>query len=162
MLNVKGKGCLLIIVYIIFSSLTINKEVSSQIIPIPPPSSPSNEIDDKNDKFKNDWTPPIIKILSNELGQGKNVFKVNIIDESHIQLREITYIYEGNIRTEGLVKDNNDVYKGLIDVKGPSTVVIVNAGDEYGNKANVSKVFEIKQTQDLFSKIVDYFFNIFD
>lgn len=160
MLNLKGKGCLLIIAYLIFLSLTINKEVSSQLIPIPPPG-PSIEMGDKNDKFKNDRTPPIIKILSNELRQGKNVFKVNIIDESHIQLREIRYVYEGNIRTEGLVKDNNDVYKGLIDVKGPSAVIIINAGDEYGNKAKVTKVFEIKQSQDLFSKIVEYFSNIF-
>jgi translation initiation factor 1 (eIF-1/SUI1) len=160
MLNVKGNGCLLIITYLIFLSLAINKEISSQLIPIPPPS-PSIEMTDKNDKTKNDRMPPMIKILTNEIKHGKNVFKVNIVDESHIQLREIRYIYEGNIRTEGLVKDNNDIYKGLIDVKGPSAVIIINAGDEYGNKAKVSKVFEIKQSQDLFSGIAEYFFNIF-
>ena len=129
-------------------------QVSAQSIPLPPPFPGSNEGGEEK-KTPKDGDPPQIEILTTELHDGKNVFKVRIIDESSLHTREVEYVYNGQLRTDGLFRDQNNVYKALIDMHQPSRIVVVTAGDANGNIDSVYKEYEVSPSQDLFSQIID-------
>jgi hypothetical protein len=148
-----------IIIIIILATLSVAPlllagQVSAQSIPLPPPFPGSNEGGEEK-KAPKDGDPPQIEILTTELHDGKNVFKVRIIDESSLQTREVEYVYNGQLRTDGLFRDQNNVYKALIDMHPPSRIVVVTAGDANGNIDSVYKEYEVSPSQDLFSQIID-------
>ena len=97
-----------------FSLVTV-QSAAAQLIPLPPPSPSSNTID-KTNQAPNDRKAPVIQPLTTEIKAGKSVFKVKISDESGLQLGQIKYVHDGRIVTADLVKEQNDVYKALIDV----------------------------------------------
>ena len=103
----------------------------------------------------NDPAPPEIEILTTELHEGKNVFKVRITDDSSLRTREVKYVHNGQIRVDGLFRDQNNVYKALIDIQQPSRVVMVTAGDANGNIVSDYKEYEISKAQDIFTQIMD-------
>src|SRR5918998_2432209 len=108
---------------------------------LPPPfpeNSPQEEIIAENDR-----APPQIEILTTELHEGKNVFKVRIIDESSLRTREVKYVHDGELRVDGLFRDQNNVYKALIDIQSPSRMVMVTAGDANGNIVSDFREYEI-------------------
>jgi hypothetical protein len=122
-------------------------------IPIPPPFPGSGNGEVKI--AENDRTPPHIEILTDKLTEGKNVFQVRITDDSSLRIREVKFVQNGQLKTEGLFKDQNDVYKALIDVHPPSRVVMVTAGDANGNIATAFKEYDIAPSQDFLSQIID-------
>ena len=93
---------------------------------------------------------------------GKNVFRVKITDESTLRVREVRYIQEGQFKTEGLFRDQNDIYKALIDIQPPSRIIVVTAGDAAGNIASMHGEFEISSKQDIFIEITDFLSGIPD
>lgn len=126
----------------------------AQTIPLVPPPFPENNPDEER-VAENDRTPPHIEILTTELHEGKNVFKVRITDESSLQTREVKYVHNSQLRVDGLFRDQNNVYKALIDIQPPSRIVTVTAGDANGNMASDYREYEITGSQDIFSQIVD-------
>lgn len=149
----------IIIIIIILAALSaapllLAGQASAQSIPLPPPFPGSNEGGEEK-KAPNDRDPPQIEILTTELGEGKNVFKVRIVDESSLHTREVKYVYDGQLRTDGLFRDQNNVYKALIDMHPPSRIVVVTAGDANGNIDSAYKEYEVSASQDLFSQIID-------
>src|SRR5215218_1043261 len=88
----------------------------AQPIPLLPPPFPENNPDEER-VAENDRTPPHIEILTTELHEGKNVFKVRIADESSLRTREVKYVHNGQLRVDGLFRDQNNVYKALIDIQ---------------------------------------------
>lgn len=138
----------------------------AQSIPLPPPS-PENGPEEMR-IAENDRTPPKIEILTTELVQGKNVFRARITDDSSLQIREVKYVQEGQLKIDGLFRDQNDVYKALIDIEPPSRIVVVTASDANGNQASTFKEYEISESSDIFTQIMDmlsqiprYFQNLF-
>jgi hypothetical protein len=129
----------------------------AQIIPLPPPLPSTDSKTDRiqNQAGTNDIIPPAVQFLTTELTRGKNVFKVNITDDSDIGLREIGYVHAGQITTQTLVFEGNDVYKGLVNVDPPSAVIVVNVDDIYGNKASFAKSLPVKEPPDIFSRLFD-------
>jgi hypothetical protein len=115
-----------------------------------PESSPEQERIAPNDR-----APPVIEILTTELHEGKNVFRVRITDDSSLRTREIKYVHDGQLRVDGLFRDQNDVYKALIDIYPPSRIVQVTAGDANGNIVSDFEEYEITKPQDIFSQIMD-------
>ena len=97
----------------------------------------------------------MIEILTTELHEGKNVFRVRITDDSSLRTREIKYVHDGQLRVDGLFRDQNDVYKALIDIYPPSRIVTVTAGDANGNIVSDFEEYEITKPQDIFSQIMD-------
>ena len=100
--------------------------------------------------------------------EGKNVFKVRITDESSLRTREVKYVHNGQLRIDGLFRDQNNVYKALIDIQSPSRVVMVTAGDANGNIVSDFREYEITHSQDIFTQVMDrlsqtlnYFRNLF-
>ena len=142
---------LLVIVVIVVSG---ERYAGAQTIPLLPPPFPENNPDEER-LAENDRTPPHIEILITELHEGKNVFKVRITDESSLQTREVKYVHNGQLRVDGLFRDQNNVYKALIDIQPPSRIVTVTAGDANGNMASDSREYEITGSQDIFSQIMD-------
>src|SRR5215210_1048216 len=126
----------------------------AQPIPLLPPPFPENNPDEER-LAENDQTPPHIEILTTELHEGKNVFKVMIADESSLRTREVKYVHNGQLRVDGLFRDQNNVYKALIDIQPPSRIVTVTAGDANGNIASDFREYEITGSQDIFSQIMD-------
>ena len=144
-----------------FSTLTKHMQVSAQFIPIPPPA-PDIKTFDKSTKVKNDdHEPPIIEVITTELKQGKNVFKVKITDNSSIELKEIRYVQQGYIKTTGLFRDQNNIYKALIDIQPPSRIIVINAGDMLGNEATMIKEFEIIPSKNIFTQIINILSKLF-
>ena len=126
----------------------------AQPIPLLPPPFPENNPDEER-VAENDRTPPHIEILTTELHEGKNVFKVRIADESSLRAREVKYVHNGQLRVDGLFKDQNNVYKALIDIQPPSRIVTVTASDANGNIASDFREYEITGPQDIISQIMD-------
>jgi hypothetical protein len=126
---------------------------SAQSIPLPPPS-PSNS--GENTKIApNDRVPPNIQILTTELDEGKNVFRVKITDDSSLQVREIKFVQNGQLTSTGLFRDQNDVYKALIDIHSPSRVVEVTASDANGNVASTFREYDVKSTPNMLTQILN-------
>lgn len=134
---------------------------SAQFVPLPPPSpsSSSNTADPKN-IAPDDHKAPIIDVITPNLKAGKNVFKVKLTDESGIQLGDIKYVHNGQIKVIDLVKDINDVYKALIDIQPPSRIVVIEAGDPNGNIATVVKEFSVSPASNIFQNIQEFFSGI--
>ena len=146
---------------------TGGRYASAQSVPFLPPPFPENT-PEQEIIAENDRAPPKIEILTTELHEGKNVFKVRIIDESSLRAREVKYVHNGQLRVDGLFRDQNNVYKALIDIQSPSRVVMVIASDANGNIVSEFGEFEITKSQSLFtvimdrlSQTLDYFKNLF-
>jgi hypothetical protein len=140
---------------------------SAQPIPLLPPPFPENRAQEER-IAENDRTPPKIEILTTELHEGKNVFKVRITDDSSLRTREVKYVRDSQLTVDGLFRDQNNVYKALIDIKAPSRIVMVTAGDANGNIVSAFREYEITKSQDIFrqimdmlSQVVNYFQNLF-
>ncbi len=138
------------------SFISNNMLAIAQLFPLPPPM-PDTKSGQTTQEGKNDHRPQIIEILTKYLYQGKNVFKVKITDESSFRLREVKYVQNGLIKTAGLVRDQNDVYKALIVAQPPSAVVVVNVDDMYGNRATSAKSFNVLAAPDIFSQLWNLF-----
>lgn len=127
---------------------------NAQAIPAVPPPLPESSPEQER-VAPNDRAPPVIEILTTELHEGKNVFRVRITDDSSLRTREIKYVHDGQLRVDGLFRDQNDVYKALIDIYPPSRIVTVTAGDANGNIVSDFEEYEITKPQDIFSQIMD-------
>src|SRR5919202_5912641 len=128
--------------------------VNAQSIPLVPPPFPESTPQEEK-KAENDSAPPKIEILTTELHEGKNVFSVKISDESSLHTREVKYVHDGQLRVDGLFRDRDDVYKALIDIKPPSRIVEVTAGDANGNVASEFKEYEITKSLGIFILVAD-------
>jgi hypothetical protein len=143
------------------------KSGSAQSIPMLPPPFPENSPEQEK-IAENDRAPPQIEILTTELHEGKNVFKVRITDESSLRTREVKYVDNGQLRVDGLFRDQNNVYKALIDIQAPSRVVMVTAGDANGNIISEFREYDITKSPDIFTQVMErlsqtlnYFQNLF-
>ena len=135
-------------------AVSAGRYASAQSIPMLPPPFPESSPEQER-VAPNDRAPPVIEILTTELYEGKNVFKVRITDESSLRTREVKYVHDGQIRIDGLFRDQNNVYKALIDIHPPSRVIMVTAGDANGNIVSEYKEYEIGKPKDIFSQIID-------
>jgi hypothetical protein len=135
------------------ASLGVIFQADAQPFPVPPPlPSPTEQ---EVHVAEGDKTPPSIKILTDKLEAGKNVFRVQITDESSLQVREVRYVQGGQFKTEGLFRDQNDIYKALIDIQPPSRIVLVTVGDAAGNVATAHQEYEVSGRPDIFKGIMD-------
>src|ERR687894_895969 len=139
----------------------------AQSFPMLPPPFPENSPQEER-IVENDRAPPKVEILTTQLHEGKNVFKVRITDESSLRTREVKYVHNGQLRIDGLFRDQNNVYKALIDIEPPSRIVMVTAGDANGNIVSDFREYEITESQDIFTQVINrlsqmlaYFQNLF-
>lgn len=146
----------LAVAFFLLLVLTVSGErwASAQSIPTLPPPFPENSPQEER-IVENDREPPQIEILTTELHWGKNVFKVRITDESSLRTREVKYVHDGQLRVDGLFRDQNNVYKALIDVQPPSRIVMVTAADANGNIISEFREYEITESQGLFKQVMD-------
>jgi hypothetical protein len=133
--------------------LAFFSQAYGQSFPIPPPFPSSPEQEDRI--AEGDKSPPNVEILTDKLDSGKNVFRVKISDESSLRTREVRYVQDGQFKTEGLFRDQNDVYKALIDIQPPSRIVAVTVADAAGNVAHTFREYDVLDRQDIFKDIMD-------
>ena len=157
---------LLVSVLLLVAAISTSGYAGAQTIPIPPPF-PENSPEETR-IAENDKSPPKIQVLTTELHEGKNVFRVRITDDSSLAVREVKYVQNGQLRVDGLYRDQNDVYKALVDIQQPSRIVVVTVGDANGNVASTYREYELIESNDIFaqimdvlSRIPDYFQNLF-
>ena len=142
-----------LIVLVALITLGLLGQAYGQPFPIPPPFPSGSEQTERI--AQGDKTPPKIEILTEELNAGKNVLRVRITDDSTLRVRDVRYVQDGQIKSEGLFRDQDDVYKGLIDIQPPSKIVVVTAGDSAGNIASTHREYEISSQRDIFKDIMD-------
>jgi hypothetical protein len=135
-------------------AVSVGRYAGAQSIPMVPPPFPENSPQEER-IAPNDRAPPQIEILTTELHEGKNVFEVRITDESSLRTREVKYVHDGQLRVDGLFRDQNNVFKALIDIQAPSRVVMVTAGDANGNIVSDFREYEIAKSQDIFTQVID-------
>jgi hypothetical protein len=147
--------------------VSAGRSALAQSFPMLPPPFPENSPQEER-IVENDRAPPQVEILTTELHEGKNVFKVRITDESSLRTREVKYVHNGQLRVDGLFRDQNNVYKALIDIEPPSRIVVVTAGDANGNMISDFREYEIAESQDILTQVIgrlsqmlDYFQNLF-
>jgi hypothetical protein len=147
--------------------VSAGRSAIAQSFPMLPPPFPENSPQEER-IVENDRAPPQVEILTTELHEGKNVFKVRITDESSLRTREVKYVHNGQLRVDGLFRDQNNVYKALIDIEPPSRIVVVTAGDANGNMISDFREYEIAESQDILTQVIgrlsqmlDYFQNLF-
>jgi hypothetical protein len=152
---------------LLLTVVSAGRYASAQSFPMLPPPFPENSPQEER-IVENDRVPPQVEILTTELHEGKNVFKVRLTDESSLRTREVKYVHNGQLRIDGLFRDQNNVYKALIDIQPPSRVVMVTAGDANGNIVSDFREYEITESQDIFRQVMDrlsqmlnYFRNLF-
>jgi hypothetical protein len=144
---------LAVTVLLLVAAISALGYASAQTIPIPPPF-PENSPGETR-AAENDRSPPNIEILTTELHEGKNVFRVRITDDSSLIVREVKYVQNGQLKIDGLYRDQNDVYKALVDVQQPSRIVVVTAGDANGNMASTYREYDVVKSSDIFAQIMD-------
>jgi hypothetical protein len=147
--------------FITFGLLTHFGTVTSQFVPLPPPSPGAPASPDQQNRVANDHQAPSIQVLTSALTSGKNVFKVRITDQSGVQVGDIRYVHNGQIKIVDLVKDLNNVYKALIDIQPPSKVIVVEASDPNGNAATAIKEYDVQPSPNIFQEIENFFYGIF-
>src|ERR687893_1827452 len=135
-------------------AVSAGRYASAQSIPMLPPPFPESSPEQER-VAPNDRAPPVIEILTTELYEGKNVFKVRITDDSSLRTREVKYVHDGQLRVDGLFRDQNNVFKALIDIQAPSRVVMVTASDANGNIVSDFREYEIAKSQDIFTQVID-------
>jgi hypothetical protein len=135
-------------------AVSAGRHASAQSIPMLPPPFPQSSPEQER-VAPNDRAPPVIEILTTELYEGKNVFKVRITDDSSLRTREVKYVHDGQLRVDGLFRDQNNVYKALIDISPPSRIVSVTASDANGNIVSDYMEYEITRPRDLVSQLMD-------
>ncbi len=139
---------------VILIMISIARFASAQPVPLVPPPSPESSPEQQK-VLQNDRVPPKIEILTDELHEGKNVFRVRITDNSSLTTREVKYVHDGQLKMDGLFRDQNNVYKALIDIHPPSRIVTVTVADASGNVASDYKEYQITKPQDVFTQIID-------
>jgi hypothetical protein len=149
--------CLELIVFTTFSQLDygVYQFSEAQLVPLPPPAPDIIPEQTQNQNTSQDNVPPVIQFVTTELADGKNVLKVNVTDSSEIRLREVSFVDDGEIRTETLVYEGNNIYKALVDVNPPSAVVVISVDDVAGNEASLAKSIPVKESQSIISRILD-------
>lgn len=148
------------------AAISLAGYASAQPIPVPPPFPENNQ--EETRIAENDRSPPKIEVLTTELHAGKNVFRVRITDDSSLAVREVKYVQNGQLRVDGLFRDQNDIYKALVDIQPPSRIVVITVGDANGNVASTFREYDVIKSDDIFTQIIDmlsripdYFRNIF-
>jgi hypothetical protein len=155
---------LLLLVFILGFIFSNYLKVDAQLLPIPPLSTDKKADNNNGKAIGNDHQPPIIQILTNELIQGKNVFRVKIIEGSGIKSCEVKYSDHGSIKTADCVYDKNNVYKTLINANAPSQAVEIYARDPNGNSATIIKNLSVKgqlTALDFISNMVSHLLHSF-
>jgi hypothetical protein len=148
-----------------FSMSENQQQANAQLIPLPPPNlepKTTHSPLEPGHQAKNDSnSSPIIEFLTTSLIEGKNVLKVKITDKSDLRYTEVKYVQNGNVVTQGLVRDPNNVYKALIDSRSPSAVIMINAVDINGQRASVVKVLNVNSfPNNILGQISNLFFEV--
>src|ERR687897_723639 len=97
-------------------AVSVGRYAGAQSIPMVPPPFPENSPQEER-IAPNDRAPPQIEILTTELHEVKNVFEVRITDESSLRTREVKYVHDGQLRVDGLFRDQDNVFKALIYIQ---------------------------------------------
>lgn len=146
-----------------FSTSVNVQHTDAQITPIPPPAQQPKPtpLHLEPNQFKNDTNSPTLEVLTTSLIEGGNVFRVKITDEAPITTAQITYVQNGQLVTQGLVRDPNNIYKALIYAHSPLAVVVTSAFDVHGKSASVIKYLNVTPLpKSIHEQITNFFFGI--
>ena len=121
----QGSFIILLSVNIIFTNPV---PVLGQFMPIPPPTGGTTPRPNLY-VAPNDEAPPRVEVLTKTIGDGKNIFKINIDDSSGISTTYIKYVSNGQIKAEPLLPRGGKLYEALIDMHAPSRIIEIQAID---------------------------------
>jgi hypothetical protein len=138
-----------------------NLQISqAQFIPLPPPG-PDSRPSQIRQAGHYDPVQPVIEFLTTSLKQGKNVFKVKILDDAPIDYVLIKEVNNHKVISDKMLADPNNIYKSLVTADSPSKVVVITALDLNGNYTEAVKKFDIQTSPDLVDSIKSFFHKVF-
>ena len=150
-----------ICIFVTAFSLVTVQSAAAQLSPYLRPLQVATQLNKQIKRRPTRTKLPVIEPLTTEVKAGKSVFKVRISDESGLKLGQIKYVHDGKIVTADLVKEQNDVYKALIDIQPPSRIIVIDAGYQNGNVATVVKEYSILPGADILKGIENFFSSVF-
>jgi hypothetical protein len=151
--------CLCTAIWLLLVFSYTNASVSGQFLPPPPPISDQNmggnrpPLVERDFQFPKGFQPPSIGIMTKDLSEGKNVFRINISSEAPIENCKITFTKGDTKKTEDCVADRGTVFKALIDAKPPYQTVNIYARDIYGDSSSTVEKIQVVPTPPLFESI---------
>jgi hypothetical protein len=147
----------LVIISILVLTLAVHGTALAQFVPLPPPSASTGQQNKNSHVAINDKSPPKIEILTKTIYEGKNVFKVKIMDESGIGSSNIKYVNNGQIVTKPLspLQGRPDIYQTLVDMRLPSRIVQLQVTDMAGNTVDTYETYDIVSSNDILKRLTD-------
>jgi hypothetical protein len=131
------------IVMVPMSTLSAN----AQMLPPPVPNLriQDEELESKETQFQlpKVFEPPLVEVITEELRDGKNVFKINITSEAPIEDCKVTFTKDYAERTVDCVRDIGTVFKALIDARQPNQTIYIKATDLYGDSSSTVAEFSV-------------------
>jgi hypothetical protein len=131
----------------------------------PPPSGGASSSAPPGEAIEtaaDDRSPPVIQVLTSELKEGKNVISVIITDDSSITSRTVKYVYQGKIRMADLARDDKAHYSSLINVQGPTAILVFEVIDANGNVGKVVKELQVvPSSPNIFEQFLRWIMSLF-
>lgn len=106
----------------------------------------------------NATTIPTVELSATKLKEGKNVIYVHLSDRSEMKFAFLKYVKNHDVVVAPLVRDYGSVYKALIDVQGPLSVLVFDIVDEHGNHIREMKKLPVSE-QTFWDSILEWFDN---
>lgn len=148
-------------VLLFFSTTTINPKSYAQFIPLPSTDS-SKHVPTSGNSVQEDHEPPTVNFVTNTLQTGNNVFKVDVMDKSGIELCKVIYSSQGKDVIRDCVNDHGNSYKALIniDTSVPHNIQVY-AKDGNGNSSIVVKKLIVLPQKNIFEQLFDRLLHLF-
>lgn len=125
---------------VLLNPTCVTVSLYAQFLPPPVPNLSTEDNDKKIEEreflIPKGFQPPEIKILTDVLREGVNVFKVNVTSEAPIDDCKIKFKKDDVEKTVDCVKDSGTIFKALVNAKPPNQTVQINARDIYGDSTS--------------------------
>jgi len=140
----------------------IQHDSFAQFVPIPPPAGNPPLGGNHVNSSVNDKEAPKLDIITLQLKEGKNVFKINLNDDSGVASAYLKYVNKGQIKTQPMTAMGGDLYEALVDIHPPSRIVEIQATDMNGNTVDTYAQYNVAPSNDitkLFSNLFGQLWN---
>lgn len=139
--------------------------VTAQVPPPPPPPPPpmqNPDVGTPNTTHSPSREHISMEVLTSRLTEGKGIIRVRIVHSFVLVSVRASYIHEGKVITIPLIHEKDEIYKGLVEVQTPSSIIFFDIIDERGNHLHDTKRIEVSENQSLLNQIFGWFKDLFN
>jgi len=116
----------------------------------------SDQIGEKHQIIGNK-TEPKITLLTQESKEGKNLILVEILNDSPLKSKQLKFAHQGQIKIINLVKQEGNVYKGLVHLTPPKNMIEVSVVDFNDNETILESEIKIIESKNILEIFLSWF-----